>query len=186
MLTRLKKALLSVSVIVLFALYALQNRTQTPVQTSAVSVAVTTVTAVPPTDSPSKVVPRSSPGSDPNATSSSRSVPSSSPSSRGQSSDVPANAAYQDGTYTGSSANAEWGNVKVQAVIANGQISDVRFLEHPDHRSRSQSINAHAMPILTSEAISSQQAEVDIVTGATDTSDAFIQSLASALKQAAS
>lgn len=171
MLTRLKKALLSVSVIVLFALYALQNRTQTPIQTSAVSVAVTTVTAVPPTDSPSK---------------SSRPVPSSSPSSRGQSSDVPANAAYQDGTYTGSSANAEWGNVKVQAVIANGQISDVRFLEHPDHRSRSQSINAHAMPILTSEAINSQQAEVDIVTGATDTSDAFIQSLASALKQAAS
>ena len=46
-------------------------------------------------------------------------------------------------------------------------------------------INQQAMPILTQEAIQAQRAEVDIVTGATDTSEAFIQSLGAALAQAA-
>ncbi|HEU5434149.1 MAG TPA: FMN-binding protein, partial [Thermomicrobiales bacterium] len=65
------------------------------------------------------------------------------------------------------------------------QLSDVRFLQYPNHRGRSVAINEQAMPILTQEAIQSQQAAVDIVTGATDTSEAFIQSLDSALRQAA-
>jgi len=38
---------------------------------------------------------------------------------------------------------------------------------------------------LKSEAISAQNAQVDIVSGATDTSQAFINSLSSALTQAA-
>jgi uncharacterized protein with FMN-binding domain len=42
------------------------------------------------------------------------------------------------------------------------------------------------MPILIEEVLQSQQADVDTVTGATDTSEAFLQSLASALQEAAS
>jgi uncharacterized protein with FMN-binding domain len=41
------------------------------------------------------------------------------------------------------------------------------------------------MPQLVEEAVQAQQADVDIVSGATDTSEAFIQSLADALSQAA-
>ncbi len=93
-------------------------------------------------------------------------------------------AAYRDGTYTGDSVDAYYGNVQVAAVIQGGRISDVRFLDHPQDRSRSVAINNYAMPNLTSEAIQAQSANVDVVSGATATSDAFVQSLASALVQA--
>lgn len=46
-------------------------------------------------------------------------------------------------------------------------------------------INNQAMPMLRSEAIQAQSANVDTVSGATMTSEAFIQSLQSALDQAA-
>ena len=45
-------------------------------------------------------------------------------------------------------------------------------------------INQQAMPVLKQEAIQAQSAQVDGVSGATDTSDAFVQSLTSALTQA--
>ena len=91
---------------------------------------------------------------------------------------------YKDGTYTGSVDDAVWGNVQVQVVIQNGKITSVQFLQHPNDRSRSIEINQYADPILINEAIQAQSANVDIVTGATDSSDAFIQSLTDALAQA--
>ena len=92
--------------------------------------------------------------------------------------------AYKNGTYTGSVADAFYGNIQVQAVITNGQISDVIFLQYPNDRSTSIAINTQAMPYLKQEAIQAQSAQVDIVSGASDTSQAFQQSLASALAQA--
>jgi uncharacterized protein with FMN-binding domain len=91
---------------------------------------------------------------------------------------------YKDGTYTGSVADAQWGNVQIQAVIKNGKITNVSFLQYPNDRNRSININSYADPQLVNEAIQAQSANVDIVTGATDTSDAFIQSLTDALSQA--
>src|SRR5207237_9283841 len=82
---------------------------------------------------------------------------------------------YKDGSYTGSIADAQWGVVQVKAVIKNGKITDVQFLQYPNDRNRSIEINSIADPQLTSEAIQAQSANVNIVTGATDSSDAFIQ-----------
>ena len=93
---------------------------------------------------------------------------------------------YADGTYTGSQADAYYGTVQVQATIQNGVLADVSFLQYPSDRRTSQSINGLAMPILKSEAIQAQNANVNIVSGATDTSMAFQQSLADALTQAKS
>jgi len=93
---------------------------------------------------------------------------------------------YKDGSYTGAVADAFYGNIQVKAIIQNGKISDVQFLQYPNDRRQSIEINSQAMPLLTSEAIQTQNAQVDIISGATDTSQAFIQSLASALKQAQS
>ena len=92
---------------------------------------------------------------------------------------------YVDGTYVGPQADAHWGNVQVQVVVENGQISSVEVLEYPNHRSRSRSINKNAVPELVQEAIQAQSADVDIVSGATDTSEGFINSLESALQDAA-
>jgi uncharacterized protein with FMN-binding domain len=91
---------------------------------------------------------------------------------------------YKDGSYTGSVDDAQWGVVQVKAVIKSGKITDVQFLQYPNDRNRSVYINSIADPQLTSEAIQAQNANVDIVTGATDSSEAFIQSLSDALSQA--
>lgn len=99
---------------------------------------------------------------------------------------VPPQGQYVDGVYTGSTKNAFYGLVQVQAKVSGGKIANVRFLQYPNDRSTSRFINKQAMPILEQEAIQAQSANVDGVSGASDTSAAFRQSLASALAQARS
>jgi uncharacterized protein with FMN-binding domain len=91
---------------------------------------------------------------------------------------------YRDGTYTGSAADAFYGNIQVQAIIQGGRLADVVFLQYPNDRSRSININTQAMPYLKSEAISAQSANVNIISGASDSSMAFQESLGTALAQA--
>ncbi len=91
---------------------------------------------------------------------------------------------YVDGTYTGSNADAYYGNVQVKAIVQGGKLTDVQILSYPNDRGNSIRINNRAMPILVSEAISAQSANVNAVSGATDSSGAFKQSLSSALSQA--
>lgn len=91
---------------------------------------------------------------------------------------------YKNGTYTGSVEDAYYGNVQVSATISGGKIADVAFLQYPDTHDTSVMINQQAMPYLKQEALQTQNADVQIISGATFTSQAFIQSLASALKQA--
>lgn len=93
---------------------------------------------------------------------------------------------YKDGTYTGSVADAFYGNIQVEAVISGGKITDVKFLQYPNDRGESIQVNDRAMPLLTSEAIKAQSANVDVVSGATQSSEAFAQSLSAALSQAKS
>lgn len=91
---------------------------------------------------------------------------------------------YKDGEYTGDSVDAYYGNVQVKVVVSNGRISDVQFLNYPQDRNTSREINSQAMPLLKQEVIQTQSSSVDIVSGATATSQAFIQSLQSALSKA--
>lgn len=93
---------------------------------------------------------------------------------------------YTDGTYTGSTADAYYGYVQVKAVISGGKLTDVVFLQYPNDRSTSRYINQQAMPLLKEEAISAQNANVSGVSGASDTSMAFRESLGNALSQAKS
>ena len=92
--------------------------------------------------------------------------------------------AYKDGTYTGPQADAYYGYVQVQATIQNGKLTNVQFLQYPNDRRNSAAISSYAIPYLQQEAIQAQSANVDIVTGATLTSRAFMQSLQAALNQA--
>lgn len=91
---------------------------------------------------------------------------------------------YKDGTYTGKSADAYYGLVQVLATISAGRITDVKFLQYPDSHQTSVYINQQAMPYLQQEAIKAQSSQVNVISGATYTSQAFVQSLASALSQA--
>ncbi len=111
-------------------------------------------------------------------------TPSSATSTPSGTASTTSGALYKDGSYTGSQADAQWGYIQVKATIQNGKITNVQFLQAPSDRNRSIQINSYADPQLASEAIQAQSATVDIVTGATDSSDAFIQSLSDALSQA--
>ncbi len=91
---------------------------------------------------------------------------------------------FADGTYTGPVVDAYYGNVQVQAVVQNGQLADVQFLDYPHDRRTSQRINSYATPYLTQEAIQAQSGNVNIISGATLTSQAFVESLDSALQSA--
>ena len=91
---------------------------------------------------------------------------------------------YKDGTYNGDTTDAYYGNVQVKIIVSGGKISNVVFLDHPQDRGQSIEINNYAMPLLTAEAVKAQNANVDIVSGATATSQAFIQSLQSAINKA--
>ena len=93
---------------------------------------------------------------------------------------------YKDGSYIGPEVNAFYGLLKVQVIIQNGKIADVQFLEYPNDRRTSVRINNIAIPYLQQEAIQAQSANVNIITGATLTSEAFIRSFQSALAQAKS
>lgn len=93
---------------------------------------------------------------------------------------------YTDGVYTGPAADAYYGIIQIQAIVQGGQLSALKVLKYPSDRRTSISINRQALPMLRDEAIRAQSANVDIISGATLTSRAFIQSLRGALKKASS
>lgn len=91
---------------------------------------------------------------------------------------------YKDGSYTGKSSDAFYGYVQVRATITGGKLTDITILDYPQDRDNSIEINNSALPQLKQEAIQTQTAQVDGVSGATDTSQAFVESLGDALAQA--
>jgi uncharacterized protein with FMN-binding domain len=93
---------------------------------------------------------------------------------------------YTDGVYTGPAADAYYGIIQLQALVQGGRLSALKVLKYPSDRRTSISINRQALPMLRDEAISAQSANIDIISGATLTSRAFIQSLGGALKNASS
>ncbi len=93
--------------------------------------------------------------------------------------------AAKSGTYTGSAVQTRYGNVQVQVTIANGKITNVQMLQYPSDNPRSSSINQSAIPTLIQETLQAQSAQVNAVSGATYTSQGYLQSLQSALDQAA-
>ena len=92
-------------------------------------------------------------------------------------------AAKGSGTFTGSVVSEPFGQVQVQITMAGGKITAVTALQLPTH-GRSGFISQSVEPILQGEALSAQSASIDIVSGATYTSEAYAQSLQSALDQA--
>jgi uncharacterized protein with FMN-binding domain len=91
----------------------------------------------------------------------------------------------KSGQVTGQAVSTPFGNVQLQVTLQNGQITDIQALQMPNADRRSAEISSYAAPQLRSEALAAQSARIDTVSGATYTSLAYIQSLQSALDQAA-
>jgi uncharacterized protein with FMN-binding domain len=94
-------------------------------------------------------------------------------------------ATLHDGTFVGGTYDAYYGNVQVQATIQGGQIVGVKALKYPGHNRTSNAINAQALPYLQQEVADAQSGKIDIISGATLTSRAYIKSLRDALSQSA-
>jgi len=77
-----------------------------------------------------------------------------------------------------------YGDVQVAVVLSGNRIVDVKALELPFDRARSQYISSQVAPLLHDEVIQAQGAQIDTIGGATYTSDAYAQSLQSALDKA--
>jgi uncharacterized protein with FMN-binding domain len=103
-------------------------------------------------------------------------TPSASPSAASGSS-----TATSTKTVTGSSVDTRWGPVQVQITVTNGKITAAQAVVYPDSNGRDQEINAYAVPTLNQEAVSANSASIDMVSGATYTSEGYISSLQSAL-----
>jgi len=86
-------------------------------------------------------------------------------------------------TLTGSLIQTRYGPVQVQITVSNGKITNIATPQLPSE-GRSGRISQYAAPILTSETMAAQSARIDLVSGATYTSDAYDQSLQAALDQA--
>ena len=91
---------------------------------------------------------------------------------------------YKDGTFTGPITNAIYGDMQVAVTISQGKITDVSWPAYPDAPGHTSQESQMALPQLKQETLTAQSANIDIVSGATQTSQAFAQSLAGALAQA--
>ena len=87
-------------------------------------------------------------------------------------------------TATGTAVETRYGVVQVAVTVQGSKITNVRFVQLTAFDQRSAEINSQAAPILLQETLSAQSAQVDTVSGATYTSDGYVQSLQSALDQA--
>ena len=80
---------------------------------------------------------------------------------------------------TGDAVQTRFGTVQVAIVVSNGKLTDIQPLQWPDGRNLQYS--SYSIPKLVTSALSAQSAEVSVISGATYTSEGFIQSLQSAL-----
>jgi uncharacterized protein with FMN-binding domain len=87
------------------------------------------------------------------------------------------------GHFSGPTVDMRWGPVQVSITVQNSKITDVSGSVSPD-TARSQFLDDHALPLLRKEVLQAQNANIDTVSGATMTSEAYIRSLQGALARA--
>jgi uncharacterized protein with FMN-binding domain len=87
-------------------------------------------------------------------------------------------------TITGAVDNTQYGPMQVAITVSGKTITKVTVVQETNAGGPSSSIDAMAIPKLTSEALAAQSARIDAVSGASYTSAGYIQSLQSAIDQA--
>jgi uncharacterized protein with FMN-binding domain len=87
-------------------------------------------------------------------------------------------------SYLGQAIQTQYGVVQVKLTVSGTKITNVSFTQLTAYDGRSQEINSQAAPILLQETLTAQSAQIDTVSGASYTTDGYVQSLQSALDQA--
>lgn len=106
------------------------------------------------------------------------STPSAAPSSgsSGSSDSGSSDAGTSNLVVAGSTLNTEKGPVQVEVTFAGDEISSVRMLQQPNHPQ-----TEAAVPKLIEETLEAQSADIDTVSGATITSEGYVESLQAAI-----
>jgi uncharacterized protein with FMN-binding domain len=172
----MKRVLLSIVATVVGVVALLSYKTHGPVASLGAGLPSAGVAGPSSTAAPSSTA-SSSTGAPPDpAASSAASVPTTS---------TPTLAAPASATYLGAAENTRYGIVQVKITVAGKKITNVAFVQLTAFDSRSQQINSDAAPTLLQETLSAQSAQIDSVSGASYTSQGYLQSLQSALDKAA-
>lgn len=87
-------------------------------------------------------------------------------------------------TITGDAISTRFGPVQVEVTLTDGRITDVQVLQYPNSDRRDAEINGYALPLLVQASLDANSADIDMVSGATYTSNGYVRSLQSALDQA--
>ena len=87
-------------------------------------------------------------------------------------------------TITGDSVDTRWGPVQVKITVTNGRVTAADAVVYPLNNPLDQQINSYAIPALNQEAVQAGSASIDMISGATYTSQGYIESLQSALNKA--
>ncbi len=96
----------------------------------------------------------------------------------------PTTSGLKSGSFTGQTSANPYGNVQVQVVISGGKITDIKTIQYPNGHQQSVFINSQAIPLLREEVLQAQSAQINIIGGATFTSQGYAQSVQSALDAA--
>jgi uncharacterized protein with FMN-binding domain len=96
----------------------------------------------------------------------------------------PSDSSGSSGSVTGDTAQTRWGPVQVQLEVSGSTITHVSILQYPDGNGRDVEIANYALPQLIQDTLDSQGHSVSMVSGATYTSQGYLQSLQSALDRA--
>lgn len=87
-------------------------------------------------------------------------------------------------TFKGPTIVTMHGPVQVSIAVKSKKIVSVKTFINPNSDGRSPFLEQTAVPVLRRETLKAQSARIQLVSGATETSEAFITSLQSALKRA--
>jgi uncharacterized protein with FMN-binding domain len=144
------------------------------------SAAGSAASSSPATDSPSAA------GSSGPATPKQTQTPTATPQATPKATPAPTKTTTATKTATGSSVPVTegfrtFGSVQVKVTVSGGKITDLVAVNYPHNDPRSYEISQYSIPVLQQEVLAAQGTKIDVVSGATYTSEAYAQSVQAAL-----
>lgn len=117
------------------------------------------------------------------ATETTQTTTNAAPAASAAASTTTASTAGVSGTATGDAVFVRYGNVQLTVTVKDGVITDIAEEQMPDQDGRSMMISQQAGPMLKTQALKAQSANINGISGATYTSVGYQKSLQSALDQ---
>ena len=86
--------------------------------------------------------------------------------------------------FTGTAIDTGFGDIKVQITVQDKKIIKSDAIAYPNAEQRDLDLSKSSVPKLNAAAVEKQSAKLDIISGATETSEGYAKSLQSAIDQA--